>query len=97
MRFKFRIHGLDMKVLNRAEVTLRRLVRDFGFDAEICKVNEILEHGRMGISDALPVLEINGVVVTRKTPLTEETLHSICERLHSLFSGEKPSPKKDVH
>lgn len=93
MRFKFRLHGLDMPVLNRAETILRRLSREFGFEAEIWKVNEILEHGRLGIQSTLPALEVNGIIVTRKTPLDEDNLRPICERLYFLFSGEEhPHP-----
>jgi hypothetical protein len=96
MRFKFRLHDRDMPALTQAETILRRLSREFGFDVEIWKVNEGLEHGRMGVSGMLPALEINGIIVTRKTPLDEENLRQICKKLFTLFSGEKlPSKKVD--
>ena len=95
MRFKFRLHGRDMPALTRAETILRRLSREFGFDVEIWKVNEGLEHGRMGVTGMLPALEVNGIIVTKKTPLDEESLRPICEKLYSLYSGEKLPPKKE--
>lgn len=98
MRFKFRLHGRDMPALTHAETILRRLSREFGFDSEIWKVNEGLEHGRMGVSAALPALEINGIIVATKTPLDEETLRPICEKLYTLFTGEtSPLKKGDDH
>ena len=91
MRLIFRVHGLDMPELNQAEEAIRRLARECGFEADVSKVNEILEHGRMGIGDALPVLEINGTIVSVKTPLTMDKLRPIFEKLSSLFSRTKPS------
>ena len=75
--------------LNQSELILLRLVKELGLDAEVFRVNEGLEHGRMGISEVLPVLEINGLIVTKKQTLNEETLRPICERLASLFEGSK--------
>ena len=98
MRFKFRLHGRDMPALTHGETILRRLSREFGFDSEIWKVNEGLEHGRMGVSSVLPALEINGIIVMTKMPLDEENLRPICEKLYSLFTGEAPPLKKgDAH
>ena len=82
---------MDMIELNKAEETIRVLARQYGFEADVSKVNEILEHGRMGIGDALPALEINGTIVSVKTPLTVDKLRPIFEGLSSLFSRTKPS------
>ena len=89
MLFRFRLHGLDMAELNRAEVILRRLAREFAMEIEVSKVNEILEHGRMGIADVLPVLEINGIVVRKNTSMTENTLRPVFEGLSAIIEREE--------
>jgi glutamate formiminotransferase len=86
--FRFRLHGLDMAELNHAEVLLRRLAREFALEIAVSKVNEILEHGRMGIADVLPVLEINGFVVQKKASLTEDTLRPVFEGLSAIIKRE---------
>ena len=89
MLFRFRLHGLDMAELNRAEVILRRLAREFAMEIEVSKVNEILEHGRMGIADVLPVLEINGIVVRKSASMTENTLRPVFEGLSAIIEREE--------
>jgi hypothetical protein len=89
--FRFRLHGLDMAELNHAEVVLRRLAREFALEISVSKVNEILEHGRMGIAGVLPVLEINGIVVQKKASLTEDTLRPIFEGLSAILKREVSS------
>ena len=91
MLFRFRLHGLDMAELNRAEVILRRLAREFAMEIEVSKVNEILEHGRMGIADVLPVLEINGIVVRKNASMTENTLRPVFEGLSAIIEREEAS------
>ena len=92
MHLIFRILGLDMPELSRAEEAVRRLARHYGFDAEVSKVNEVLELGRMGVLDALPALEINGIIVSKGAPLTEEMVSSILKRL-AVFSSEGTAAK----
>jgi glutamate formiminotransferase len=87
--FRFRLHGLDMVELNHAEVLLRRLAREYGLEIEVSKVNEILEHGRMGIADVLPVMEINGIVVQKNASLTENTLRPVFEGLSAIMKREE--------
>jgi hypothetical protein len=89
--FRFRLHGLDMAELNHAEVVLRRLAREFALEISVSKVNEILEHGRMGIAGVLPVLEINDIVVQKKASLTEDTLRPIFEGLSAILKREVSS------
>jgi glutamate formiminotransferase len=91
MLFRFRLHGLDMAELNQAEVILRRLAREYAMEVEVSKVNEILEHGRMGIADVLPVLEINGIVVQENSSLNENTLRPAFEGLSAIIEREKTS------
>ena len=86
--FRFRLHGLDMAELNNGEVQLRRLAKEFGLNIDVSKVNEVLEHGRMGIADVLPVLEINGIVVQKKASLTENTLRPVFEGLSAIIKRE---------
>jgi glutamate formiminotransferase len=91
MLFRFRLHGLDMAELNQAEIILRRLAREYAMEVEVSKVNEILEHGRMGIADVLPVLEINGIVVQENSSLNENTLRPVFEGLSAIIEREKTS------
>ena len=86
--FRFRLHGLDMAELNHAEMVLRRLSKEFGLKIDVSRVNEVLEHGRMGIADVLPVLEINGIVVQKKASLTENTLRPVFEGLSAIIKRE---------
>lgn len=80
-----------MAELNHAEVVLRRLAREFALEISVSKVNEILEHGRMGIAGVLPVLEINGIVVQKEASLTEDTLRPIFEGLSAILKREVSS------
>lgn len=80
-----------MAQLNRAEVILRRLAREFSLEIEVSKVNEILEHGRMGIADVLPVLEINGIVVRKNASLEEQSMRPIFEGLAAIIERERAS------
>ena len=91
MLFRFRLHGLDMVELQHAEVILRRLAREYDLEIEVSKVNEILEHGRMGIADVLPVLEINGIVVQKNALLDEKTLRPVFEGLSAIIGRERTS------
>jgi len=91
MLFRFRLHGLDMVELQHAEVILRRLAREYGLEIEVSKVNEILEIGRMGIEDVLPVLEINGIVVQKNASLDEKTLRPVFEGLSAIIERERAS------
>ena len=91
--FRFRLHGLDMAELNRAEMVLRRLAKEFGLKIDVSKVNEVLEHGRMGIAGVLPVLEINGIVVQKNVSLTEDTLRPVFEGLSAIIEREKASSR----
>jgi hypothetical protein len=77
-----------MAGLNHAEVILRRLAGEYGLEIEVSKVNEILEHGRMGIADVLPVLEINGIVVQKNASLAEDTLRPVFEGLSAIINRE---------
>jgi hypothetical protein len=77
-----------MAELNHAEVLLRRLAKEFALEIDVSKVNEILEHGRMGIAGILPVLEINGIVVQKKASLTEDTLRPVFEGLSTIIKQE---------
>ena len=86
--FRCRLHGLDMVELHHAEGILRRLAREYGLEIEVSKVNEILEHGRMGIADVLPVLEINGIVVQKDAFLTEHSLRPVFEGLSAIIKRE---------
>lgn len=89
MRHVFRIHGLDMDALSRAETVLRRLVRGYALEAEISIVNEYLEHGRLGISHILPALEINGILVSTGKAITENALREMCMELHRLSAEDR--------
>ena len=80
-----------MAELNHAEVLLRRLAREYGLEIEVSKINEILEHGRMGIADVLPVLEINGIVVQKNASLEEKTLRPVFEGLSAIIERERTS------
>ena len=77
-----------MAELNHAEMVLRRLAKEFGLNIDVSRVNEVLEHGRMGIADVLPVLEINGIVVQKKASLTENTLRPVFEGLSAIIKRE---------
>ena len=77
-----------MAELNHAEMVLRRLSKEFGLKIDVSRVNEVLEHGRMGIADVLPVLEINGIVVQKKASLTENTLRPVFEGLSAIIKRE---------
>jgi hypothetical protein len=77
-----------MTELNHAEVILRRLAREYDMEIDVSKVNEILEIGRMGIADVLPVLEINGIVVQKSASLSENALRPLFEGLSAIIKRE---------
>jgi hypothetical protein len=84
MRLIFRIMDSD---INRAKLTtleVLRLIRRYRFDAEAYQVTEMLEHGRQGVADALPALEINNIIVSKGAPLTPDKLEPIFDRLREL-------------
>lgn len=89
MKFVIRILDVDTHGLKHAEACLRRMVRMYGFSADIFQVQEILEHGRLGIAGQLPALEINGVIVCKNNKINEETLRPLFESLHAHYP--KPS------
>jgi len=83
-RLKFRILDSDIKRLKSTEAVLLKLIRRYDFDGDVCQVAEMLEHGRLGVADALPALEINNIVASKGKALTEESLRSIFEKLYAL-------------
>jgi hypothetical protein len=88
MRLVFRIIDSEIDRLKETEIAVLSLIRKYGFDADVYQVAEMLEHGRLGLSNALPALEINDIVVSKGTPLTKDTLRSIFEKLYA-FSIQK--------
>lgn len=83
MRLTFRILDSDINRLKSTEAILLKLIRKYGFDADVYQVTEMLEHGRKGVADALPALEINDIVVSKGTPFTVDKLDSLFEKLHA--------------
>mgnify|MGYP003967001985 FL=1 len=83
MQLIFRILDSDINRLKSTEATLLKLIRKYGFDADVYQVTEMLEHGRLGVADALPALEINDIVVSKGTPFTADTLGSLFEKLYT--------------
>ena len=88
MRLKFRILDSDINRLKSTEAILFRLIRRYGFDGDVYQVTEMLEHGRLGVADVLPALEINDIIVSKGTPLTKDTLSSLFEKLYALSVQE---------
>ena len=88
MRLIFRILDSDINRIKSTETALLKLIRRYGFDAEVYQVTEMLEHGRLGVADALPALEINNIVVSKGKAFTEESLRSIFEKLYALSVQE---------
>lgn len=86
MKFVFRILDVDTNRLKDAEATIRRMVRKYGFSADIFQVQEVLEHGRLGIAGELPALEINGVIVSKNNLLNEEILGPLFEGLYAYYT-----------
>jgi hypothetical protein len=82
MHLVFRILDSDVHRLKEAESSTLHLIREYGLDGEVFQVAEMLEHGRLSVAEALPALEINGVIVSRKVVLTEGVLREIMEKLH---------------
>lgn len=83
MKLTFRIHDVETDRLRRSEAAIRRLVREYGFTADVYQVQEILEHGRLGIDGDLPALEINGVIAIKKQSLDEASLRPIFDGLYA--------------
>ena len=83
MKLTFRIHDVETDRLRRSEAAIRRLVREYGFTADVYQVQEILEHGRLGIAGDLPVLEINGVIALKRQSLNETSLRPLFEGLYA--------------
>ena len=88
MRLVFRILDSDIYRLKSTENAVRSLIRRYGFDADVYQVAEMLEHGRLGLPNALPALEINDIIVSKETALSGETLRSIFEKLYALSVQE---------
>lgn len=92
LRLIFRIMDSDINRIKSTEAELLKLIRTYGFDADVYQVTEMLEHGRLRVADALPALEINDIIVSKGTPLTSEHLGSLFEKLHAASirrEGEK--------
>ena len=93
MRLIFRIMDSDIERLKDTEKEVLGLVRKHGFNADVYQVTEMLEHGRQGVADALPALEINNIIVSKGKPLKAEKLACVFEKLCYLerkhyWSGE---------
>ena len=84
MRLVFRIFDSDISRLKTTEIKILSLIRKYKFDATVFQVTEMLEHGRYGVADALPALEINNIIVSKGTPLTPRKLDSIFQKLYEL-------------
>ncbi len=84
MRLVFRVFDSDVNRLKTTEIEILGLIRKYKFDATVFQVTEMLEHGRRGVADALPALEINDIIVSKGTLLTPEKLKSIFLRLYEL-------------
>lgn len=91
MQLTFRILDTDIVRMKTIEKELIKLISRYGFDAKVCQVTEMLEHGRIGVADALPALEINDIIVSKGRDLTPDQLDSLFEKLYamSIKSQEK--------
>ncbi len=89
MRLIFRILDSDIHRLKTTEATLLKLIRRYGFDADVYQVTEMLEHGRLGVADALPALEINDIIVSKGTPFTTDNLGLLFEKLYAASVRKK--------
>ncbi len=84
------IHLLDDDPVaaRRAESTLYRLLRNKGIAAQVFSVSCPLELTRSGVINTLPVVRINGCVVSTQTPFSTELLASIVERMDKLLQQD---------
>lgn len=88
MKLKIRIHDLDGENLKRYEALTRSLVRQYKISADIYQVQEVLEHGRLGIDGCLPVLEINGIFVSKGKTLTVELVEPFFQKLAAMHQSK---------
>ena len=76
-----RVLDLDAGRLMIEENLVKRAVRKTGIKARVSMMADNLAITRQGLLDAVPVLEINGRIISQKTPLTMDRLVDCFSRL----------------
>ncbi len=78
---EIRVLDLDAGRLMIEENLVKRAVRKTGIKARVSMVADNLAITRQGLLDAVPVLEIDGTIISRKTAFTMELLEDWFNRL----------------
>lgn len=81
MTHLIRVLDLDPGRLMILENRVKTAVRKSGIKARISMVSDNLAITRQGLMDSVPVLEINGIIVRRSTPLMPDDLASLFKAL----------------
>ncbi|MFK5953049.1 MAG: hypothetical protein QM498_08320 [Desulfobacterium sp.] len=81
MTHLIRVLDLDPGRLMILENRVKTAVRKSGIKARISMVSDNLAITRQGLLDSVPVLEINGIIVSRSTPLMPADLASLFKAL----------------
>lgn len=69
-----RVLDLDAGRLMTLENRVKAALRKTGVSARISMVSDNLTITRSGLMDAVPVLEVNGIIVSRSKPLSPDDL-----------------------
>ncbi|SMC99433.1 hypothetical protein SAMN02746065_11953 [Desulfocicer vacuolatum DSM 3385] len=81
MTHLIRVLDLDPGRLMILESRVKKAVRQSGIKARISMVSDNLAITRQGLLDSVPVLEINGSIVSRATPLLPDDLLALFKAL----------------
>ena len=76
-----RVLDLDPGNLMILEPRVKKAVRKAGIKAHVSMVSDNLAITRQGLMDSMPVLEINGTIVSKSKPLLPKDLDAIFSAL----------------
>ena len=77
MAHEVRILDLDPGRLMILEPRVKKAVRKAGLKAHVTTMSDNLAITRQGLMDSMPVLEINGTIVSKSKPLLPKDLDAI--------------------
>ena len=83
IRHEIQILDLDAGRLMVAENQVKAAVRKANLRARVSMMADNLAITREGLLDSVPVIKINGRIVSRKAPVTPELLTALFSRLLS--------------
>ena len=93
-KLKIRILDADPVRLMGAYKNVNEVMRAYAIEAQVIAIDEHLEIYRMGLSEKMPAMEVNGHVLTVRKRLTKDLLLEIFKPLTAPGKGSVANNKK---